>query len=101
MLSEPAVVGLKGKPQAVILATGSEVPLALAAQKRLAEPAMGAIRVRVVSVPSTTVFDRQTTAYKRSVLPDGVPRVAVEAGVTDGWWKYGPTACRAWPSRPA
>jgi transketolase len=89
VLSEPAVVGLKGKPQAVILATGSEVPLALAAQKRLAEPAMGAIRVRVVSVPSTTVFDRQTTAYKRSVLPDGVPRVAVEAGVTDGWWKYG------------
>jgi transketolase len=43
----------------------------------------------VVSLPSTTVFDRQSVAYKRSVLPDGVPRVAIEAGVTDGWWKYG------------
>jgi transketolase len=89
VLSEPSAVGLKGRAQAVIIATGSEVPLALAAQKWLAEPAQGAIRVRVVSMPSTTVFDRQTTAYKRSVLPDGVPRVAVEAGVTDGWWKYG------------
>jgi transketolase len=89
VLSEPAAVGLKGKPQAVILATGSEVPLALAAQRLLAQPASGAIRVRVVSVPSTTVFDRQTAAWKRSVLPDGVPRVAIEAGVTGGWWKYG------------
>jgi transketolase len=40
-------------------------------------------------MPSTTVFDRQGTAYKVSVLPAGVPRIAVEAGVTDGWWKYG------------
>jgi transketolase len=47
------------------------------------------VAVRVVSVPSTTVFDRQSTAYKASVLPKGLPRVAVEAGVTDGWWKYG------------
>ena len=47
------------------------------------------IAVRVVSMPSTTVFDRQDAAYKRSVLPAGVPRIAVEAGVTDGWWKYG------------
>ena len=47
------------------------------------------IAVRVVSVPSTTAFDRQTVAYKRSVLPAGLPRVAVEMGSTDGWWKYG------------
>jgi transketolase len=45
--------------------------------------------VRVVSMPSTSVFDRQSVAYKSSVLPHGVPRVAVEAGVTAGWWKYG------------
>ena len=40
-------------------------------------------------MPSTTTFDRQSVAYKTSVLPAGVPRIAVEAGVTDGWWKYG------------
>ena len=40
-------------------------------------------------MPSTTVFDRQIEAYKASVLPAGVPRIAVEAGVTAGWWKYG------------
>ena len=40
-------------------------------------------------MPSTTVFDRQGDAYKASVLPPGVPRIAVEMGVTDGWWKYG------------
>ncbi len=74
-----------GRPRAVIIATGSEVPLAVDAQKQLA--AQG-VPVRVVSMPSTTVFDRQDAAYKASVLPDGVPRVAVEAGVTDGWWKY-------------
>ncbi|MCV4777190.1 transketolase, partial [Escherichia coli] len=46
------------------------------------------IAVRVVSMPSTTVFDRQPAQYKRSVLPEGLPRVAAEAGVTDFWWKY-------------
>jgi transketolase len=86
VLAEPAEVGLKGKPKAVILASGSEVQLALKAQEALAQLKIG---VRVVSVPSTTVFDRQAVAYKRGVLPDGVPRIAVEAGVTDGWWKYG------------
>ncbi|MBU6257193.1 MAG: transketolase [Burkholderiales bacterium] len=87
VLAEPSEVGLKNKKaRAVILASGSEVALALHAQAELA--GVG-IAVRVVSVPSTTVFDRQSVAYKRSVLPDGVPRVAVEAGVTDGWWKYG------------
>ncbi|PLX76227.1 MAG: transketolase [Azoarcus sp.] len=74
-----------GKAQAVIIATGSEVALAIAAQKALLDDG---ITVRVVSMPSTNVFDRQDAAYKASVLPAGVPRVAVEAGVTDGWRKY-------------
>ncbi|NMG44529.1 transketolase [Aromatoleum toluvorans] len=74
-----------GKPQAVIIATGSEVALAMAAQKTLAE---AGIAVRVVSMPSTNAFDRQDRAYQAAVLPVGVPRVAVEAGVTDGWRKY-------------
>ncbi|THF60673.1 transketolase [Pseudothauera rhizosphaerae] len=74
-----------GEPKAVILATGSEVALAVAAQKALAEEG---IPVRVVSLPSTNVFDRQDAAYKAAVLPTGVPRVAVEAGVTDYWRKY-------------
>ena len=86
VLAEPAEVGLKKKAQAVIIATGSEVQLALHAQQLLAQHG---IAVRVVSMPSTTVFDRQTVAYKASVLPQGLPRIAVEAGVTDFWWKYG------------
>jgi transketolase len=86
VLAEPAEVGLKKKAQAVIIATGSEVQLALHAQAQLAQ---SGIAVRVVSMPSTTVFDRQATAYKASVLPPKLPRIAVEAGVTDGWWKYG------------
>jgi transketolase len=86
VLAEPSEVGLKKKAQAVIIATGSEVQLALHAQQQLA--ALG-IAVRVVSMPSTSVFDRQGTAYKKSVLPAALPRIAVEAGVTDGWWKYG------------
>jgi transketolase len=71
--------------KAIIIATGSEVDLALKAQKTLAEQN---IAVRVVSMPSTNVFDRQDQAYKDSVLTKGLPRIAVEAGVTDGWWKY-------------
>jgi transketolase len=71
--------------RAVIMATGSEVGLALAARELLAAEG---VAVRVVSMPSTTVFDRQDVAYKRHVLPDRLPRVAVEAGVTDFWWKY-------------
>jgi transketolase len=89
VLAEPSEVGLKKKAQAVIIATGSEVQLALHAQQLLAKPEHGGIAVRVVSMPSTSVFDRQTPAYKTSVLPQGVPRVAVEMGVSDGWWKYG------------
>ncbi|RYF28309.1 MAG: transketolase, partial [Comamonadaceae bacterium] len=86
VLSEPADVGVKKKAQAVIISTGSEVQLALAAQKLLADKK---IAVRVVSMPSTTTFDREDAKYKSSVLPAGVPRIAVEMGVTDGWWKYG------------
>jgi transketolase len=74
-----------GKVEAVLIATGSEVSLALAAQKTL--EAEG-ITVRVVSMPSTSVFDRQDAAWRETVLPRGVPRVAVEAGVTDLWRKY-------------
>ncbi|WKB50918.1 transketolase [Eleftheria terrae] len=85
VLAEPAEVGLKKKAQAVLIATGSEVQLALHAQAELAKDG---IAVRVVSMPSTNVFDRQAVAYKRAVLPEGLPRVAVEAGVTDFWWKY-------------
>lgn len=86
VLAEPSEVGLKKKPVAVIIATGSEVQLALHAQAELAKQK---IPVRVVSMPSTTVFDRQDVAYKKAVLPNKLPRIAVEAGVTDFWWKYG------------
>jgi transketolase len=86
VLAEPTEVGLKKKVQAVIIATGSEVQLALKAQEILATRK---IAVRVVSMPSTTTFDQQDVAFKTSVLPAGVPRVAVEMGVSGGWWKYG------------
>ena len=86
VLAEPSEVGLKKKAQAVIIATGSEVQLVLKAQELLAARK---IAVRVVSMPSTTTFDRQDAAYKTAVLPKGLPRVAVEMGATDGWWKYG------------
>ncbi|MBS0401659.1 MAG: transketolase, partial [Proteobacteria bacterium] len=86
VLSEPQDVGLKKKTQAVIIATGSEVHLALKAQELLAAHK---IAVRVVSMPSTTAFDKQDAKYQKAVLPAGLPRIAVEMGVTDGWWKYG------------
>jgi transketolase len=86
VLAEPAEVGINRKAQAVIIATGSEVQLALKAQELLAAKK---IAVRVVSMPSNTTFDKQSTAYKTAVLPAGIPRIAVEMGVTDGWWKYG------------
>ena len=68
--------------KAILIATGSEVQLALAAQKLLDFP------LRVVSMPSTSVFDRQPENYREQVLPKGMPRVAIEAGVTDFWRKY-------------
>ncbi|WP_431260276.1 transketolase [Roseateles chitinivorans] len=89
VLSEPADVGLKKKAQAVLIATGSEVQLAIAAQQQLA---VAGIPVRVVSMPCTSLFDRQDAKYKKGVLPEGLPRVAIEAGVTDLWWKYGVSA---------
>ncbi len=69
----------------ILLATGSEVSLAMAAQTQLAALGIGA---RVVSMPSTNVFDRQDAAYKARVLPKNTPRVAVEAATSDSWWKY-------------
>jgi transketolase len=71
--------------RAVVIATGSEVALALGARAELAK---AGIPVRVVSMPCTSVFDRQDAAYRASVLPPGVPRVAVEAGVSGFWHKY-------------
>jgi transketolase len=90
VLAEPAEVGLARKTQAVVLATGSEVQLALKAQELLAQ--QHGIAIRVVSMPCTSAFDRQDAAYKAQVLPAGIPRIAVEAGVTDYWWKYGCSA---------
>jgi transketolase len=71
--------------RAIVIATGSEVPLALEAQKILAAEH---IAVRIVSMPSTSVFDRQAADYRNSVLTAGLPKVAVEAGVSDYWRKY-------------
>lgn len=84
-LMSSARPGAAGATRAVIIATGSELPLAVQAQSKLAE---AGVAVRMVSMPLTPVFDRQPASYKSSVLPDGLPRVAVEAGVTDFWWKY-------------
>ena len=79
------VLSEASQPKAVIIATGSEVALAMAAKKQLGE---AGIPVSVVSMPSTNVFDRQDATYREQVLPRGVPRVAVEAGVSDYWRKY-------------
>jgi len=86
VLFDPVSPKGNSKAQAVIIATGSEVQLAMAAKALLADEG---IKVRVVSMPSTNVFDRQDKDYKKSVLPKGLPRVAVEMGVSDFWWKYG------------
>jgi len=71
--------------QAILIATGSEVELAMQAAQELAQQG---VAVRVVSMPCADVFDRQDAGYKASVLTKGVPRVAIEAGVTDYWYKY-------------
>jgi transketolase len=76
----------EGQPEAIIIATGSEVELAAKAAETLRSNGR---KIRVVSMPSTNVFDAQDQAYRDSVLPPAVTkRVAVEAGVTEGWWKY-------------
>ena len=75
-----------GTPEAIIIATGSEVELAVAAYDELTAKGR---KIRVVSMPSTNEFDAQDAAYRESVLPANISRrVAVEAGVTDGWYKY-------------
>ena len=72
--------------EAIIIATGSEVELAVEAKTKLNEQG---IKVRIVSMPSTNIFDEQPQEYKESVLPKNIlKRVAVEAGVTLGWYKY-------------
>jgi transketolase len=74
-----------GSLDVVLIATGSEIGLAVAARQLLAAEGVAA---RIVSMPSTTTFDRQDDDWQDEVLPPGVPRVAVEAGVTGGWRKY-------------
>ncbi len=76
----------EGLARAILIATGSEVGIAVEAQKLL--NAEG-IPVRVVSMPATTVFDRQSADYRATVLPPGIPKIAIEAGSTALWWKYG------------
>ena len=80
VLSEP-----DGDPQVVLLATGSEVSLALAAQEALAAES---VRARVVSMPCWELFEAQPACYQCEVLPPGVPKVAIEAGATTGWQKW-------------
>ena len=72
-------------PKLILIATGSEVGLALGAQKVLAEQG---IEARVVSMPCTQLFDAQSPEYKEAVLSPELPKLAIEAGVTGGWWKY-------------
>ncbi len=76
----------KAKINAVIIATGSEIALAVQTAEHLEKEGLG---IRVVSIPSTGIFDQQDAAYKATVLPAKIPRIAVEAGVSDFWWKYG------------
>jgi len=80
VLVEPA-----GAPELVLIATGSEVALAVEAAKTLGSSGR---RVRVVSMPSTELFDAQPVDYRAGVLPLGVPRVAIEAGVREYWCRY-------------
>lgn len=78
-------------PRAILIATGSEVALAVEAHEQLAAEG---INTRVVSMPSTNVFDRQSSSYREAVLPDSVSaRVVIEAGVSGGWYKYAGTNC--------
>ncbi len=75
----------EGTPAVVLIATGSEVELAMKAQEALKDEGIAA---RVVSMPCTNEFDKQDKAYKDAVLLPTVHKVSIEAGVTDGWWKY-------------
>ncbi|SFN07729.1 transketolase [Izhakiella capsodis] len=76
----------ESQPQLILIATGSEVELAVAAAEKLSGEG---VKVRVVSMPSTDAFDKQDAAYRESVLPKAVSaRVAIEAGIADYWYKY-------------
>jgi len=75
----------EGTPEGIIIATGSEVELAMNAADLISSDGR---RVRVVSMPSCDRFDAQDAAFREKVLPAGVPVLAVEAGVSDYWWKY-------------
>jgi len=79
------VVDCGSTPDCILIATGSEVSLAVDAARRLTEAGR---RIRVVSMPCTSVFDAQSQQYRDAVLTPGVPRVAIEAGVREGWWRY-------------
>jgi transketolase len=79
------VLSDSAKPDVVLIATGSEVSLAMQAQEILRSKGKS---VRVVSMPCTSVFDRQSQEWRESVLPKGVRRIAIEAGQGDLWWKY-------------
>ena len=81
-----------GQPAMVLIATGSEVALAMEARARLQADG---IATRVVSMPCTAAFDRQAASWRDAVLPADVPRVAIEAAQPDGWWKYLAGAPRA------
>jgi transketolase len=76
----------EGTPEAIVIATGSEVGIASEAVRQVAATGR---RVRLVSMPSTNAYERQDAAYRESVLPAAVTRrVAVEAGVRESWWRY-------------
>jgi transketolase len=72
-------------PRITLIATGSELQLAVGAARVLEQED---VSVRVVSMPSTEVFDRQSEEYRNHVLPPQGARLAIEAGATDGWWRY-------------
>ncbi len=80
------LVDCEGTPDLIFIATGSEVELAVKAAQQLTSEGK---KIRVVSMPSTNVFDKQDAAYRESVLPSNVTkRVAIEAGIADFWYKY-------------
>ena len=79
---------MKSQPDVILIATGSEVKLAVSAGEELKNKY--GIKSRIVSMPSTTIFDQQSRDYKEKVVPNQVPKMIIEAGVTDYWWKYKP-----------
>ena len=76
------------QPDVILIGTGSEVKLAVSAGEEL--KSKYGIKSRIVSMPSTTIFDQQSRVYKEKVVPNHLPKMIIEAGVTDYWWKYKP-----------